>query len=152
MSKVTTVCVWISTYLNTAPNHHHQPSGGMPTTRNTRAGTANAKDPAPGNVSKQGRRSALPPPSSPAGEDEFHNATEYTVNSKEDGINYLTCHLLSTPDRPMDLHNILAALHQITHLLAVPLPSKRSNPSHRIPAERPRSITSGVCTDRAIHL
>ena len=98
----------------------------MPTTRNTRTGMANAKDPAPGNVSKQGRRSTLPPPSSPAGEDEFHDATEYTVNNKEDGINYLTRHLLSTPDHPMDLHNILAALHQITHLPVVPLPAKEA--------------------------
>jgi hypothetical protein len=85
----------------------------------------NTKDPAPGARTKQGRRSYVPPPS-PIGDDEFHDATEYTVNNKEDRVSYLTRHLLSTPDRPLDLHNISATLRQITHLPAMPLPAKEA--------------------------
>lgn len=36
------------------------------------------------------------------------------------------CHLLSIPDRPMNLHNISATLHQIIHLKVMPLPAKEA--------------------------
>jgi ABC-type transporter Mla subunit MlaD len=65
-------------------------------------------------------------PPSPIGDNEYHDTTEYTVNNKEEGELYLTCHLLSIPDCPMDLHNVSATLHQIIHLRAMPLPAKEA--------------------------
>ena len=89
------------------------------------AGTTNTKDPTSGNLPKQTCCSYIPPPF-PVGDYEFHDAMEYTVNNKKNGLAYLSHHLLNTPDWPMDLHNILTTIHQITHLPRVLLPAKEA--------------------------
>ena len=82
----------------------------------TRARPGNIpKIPAPPNIDRSTRRSLIPPSPSQTDED-FQDATEYTVNNKNDALAYLNRHLLCILDRPMDMQNVIATLHHINQL------------------------------------
>jgi hypothetical protein len=97
----------------------------MPTIKNGQVGPTNTKDPTPG-IQPRLTRCSFIPPASPIGDDEFHDATEYKVNNKKEGIIYLSECLLNIPDRPMDLHNIAANILQIVQLKSMPLTAKEA--------------------------